>query len=85
MNGTMTNRAERDQVVFIVGSEVTAKLLVVNLEVGHAAAGLTAPAIALKYLASQLRVRSWIQAQANLLGSNGHATFSAMAARKLCF
>ena len=46
VNGSMTGRAEGDQVLFGVVARVAAKLLVVDFQVRHRAAQLTPPAIA---------------------------------------
>jgi hypothetical protein len=50
MDRSMACSAERDQVFFRVRATVTSKYLVVDLQIKHCAAFLTAPAVAPKYL-----------------------------------
>jgi hypothetical protein len=45
VNRRMARHAERDQVVFGIVAGLAAKLLVVNLKIGHRAASLTPPAV----------------------------------------
>ncbi len=64
MNVGVAEGAEGDQVFFGVVARVAAKLLVMNLQVRHRAAGLTPPAIAAKHLVAELFVRIEVQPQA---------------------
>jgi hypothetical protein len=50
MDAGMTVRAKRDQILFGIVAGVAAKLVVMDFEVRHGAAVLTAPAIATQYL-----------------------------------
>ena len=57
MRAGVTDYAKRDQVRFGVISEMTPKFFVVNLQVRHRAAGLTAPAIATQDLLPEALIR----------------------------
>ncbi|MGA8736328.1 MAG: hypothetical protein WB558_20585 [Terriglobales bacterium] len=57
----MTCRTKRDQVLLRILAAVTAKLLVVDFEVGPCAAQLTSPAIATEHLIAQLFVPHGIE------------------------
>ncbi len=59
----MTPGAEGDEVLLGIGSQLTPRLDVMNLEVGRAAAGLAAPAIPLQYLLAQLTIGFWVEAK----------------------
>jgi hypothetical protein len=52
MKACMAPRTERNQILFGVLAGVTAEFFVVNLQIRHRAAGLTAPAIATQDLLS---------------------------------
>ena len=47
MHSGMACRAERNQVLLAVIAGLAAELLVVNFEIGHAAAGLASPTVSL--------------------------------------
>jgi hypothetical protein len=49
MNAAMTVVAQRDEIVLRIRTGVAAKFLVVDFEVGHGTAALTAPAISLQH------------------------------------
>ncbi len=59
----MTPGAERDEVLFGVVSQSASWVDVVDLEVGRAATGLAAPAIALQYLLAKSTVGLGVEAQ----------------------
>ena len=81
----VAGRTERDQIRFRVISAQATELLVVDLQLGHAATGLATPSITLQHLVSQLGIGFGIKPQRNRLGSDAvHAACSAMASRRLC-
>ena len=53
---TVTTQAERDQIAFIIDAGVAAKLFVVDLQVCHRTAQLTAPAVSPQYVLAELLV-----------------------------
>ena len=53
----VTARAERNQIVFGIVSQASARTDVVNLEIPSCAAVLTAPAVAREHFASELAIR----------------------------
>jgi hypothetical protein len=70
MQGQVAVAAHRDQVLLRIIPGLTAKFLVMNLEVLQAPAGLTSPSIPLQDFSTKLLVRCGIQSQAWLLRSN---------------
>lgn len=50
VNLSMTSSAEGNQILLGIMPKLAAKLFVVNLEVGHCAAGLAPPAVATQHL-----------------------------------
>ena len=55
--------AERDEVLFGIGSQPAPGVDVMNLEVGRAAAVLAAPAIPLQHLLAQLTIGLQVEAE----------------------
>jgi len=70
MQGQVAVVAQRDQVLLRIIPGLTAKFLVMNLEVLQAPAGLTSPCISLQDFSTKLLVRCGIQPQEWLLRSN---------------
>jgi hypothetical protein len=70
MQGEVAVAAQRDQVLVGIIPGLTAKFLVMNLEVLQAPAGLTSPSIPLQDFSTKLLVQFGIQSQAWLLRSN---------------
>jgi hypothetical protein len=56
MHGGMAFAAQRDQVLLRIVARMAAKLLVVNLKIGHRAARLAFPAIPAEHLGAKLLV-----------------------------
>jgi hypothetical protein len=56
MDLRMAPRAQCDQVLFLVAARVTSELLVVDLQVPHAAATLAAPAVTFQESPVQLAI-----------------------------
>jgi hypothetical protein len=82
----MAMGAERDEVHPRITTGVTAEVFMVNFQVGHRPAGLTAPAIALQHLLPQLLVCDRIESQAwGLWANRVHAAASLRFLRKACF
>jgi hypothetical protein len=85
VQGQVAVAAQRDQVLLRTIPGWTPKLLVMNLEVLQAPAGLTSPSIALQDFSTKLLVQFGIQAQALLLRSNlTHDAFRRACARNAC-
>jgi len=85
MQGQVAVAAQRDQVLLRIISGLTAKFLVMSLEVLQAPAGLTSPSIPLQDFSTKLLVQFWIQSQAWLLRTNlTHDAFSRRFSRKAC-
>ena len=70
MQGQVAVAAQRDQVLLGIIPGLTAKFLVMNLEVLQAPAGLTSPSIPLQDFSTKLLVQFGIHSQAWLLRSN---------------
>ena len=70
MQGQVVVAAQRDQVLLGVIPGLTAKFLVMNLEILQAPAGLTSPSIPLQDFPTKLLVQFGIQLQAWSLRSN---------------
>ena len=70
MQGQVSVTAQRDQVLLGVIPGLTAKFLLMNLEVFRAPAGLTSPSIPLQDFSTKLLERCGIQSRAWLLRSN---------------
>lgn len=62
MQGSMTGVAERNQVLFRVISGATAKLLVVDLQIRHRTACLTAPQVPAQHLLPKVAIGLEIKA-----------------------
>jgi len=76
MQCRVAGAAQRDQVLLRIIPGLTAKFLVMNLEVLQAPAGLTSPSIPLQDFSTKLLVQFGSQSQAWLLRSNlTHDTF----------
>jgi hypothetical protein len=56
MDLSMTARTQRDQVQLRIRPALTTKLLMMDLEIGHRAAELAAPAISPKHLLAQILI-----------------------------
>jgi hypothetical protein len=68
---------QRNQVLLRIITGLAAKFLVMNLQIGHRAAGLASPSIATEYLVAELFVWLGIEPQARLLRSEEiHEAFS---------
>ena len=81
----MATRAQGNQVQFVIGTLLTAQLLVVDLQVLSGTTDLASPAIPAQYLFSELFVGLGIKPQARSLGSNPvHEAFSVTSCRKAC-
>ena len=77
--------AERDQVLFRVVAGVAAKLFVVNLQIRHRAARLTAPAIAAQHLLLKILIRKWVEPNsARIRKHRGHDAVSFRPPRNAC-
>ncbi len=63
MEFLMTPDAERDEVLFGIGSQLTPRVDVVNLEIGRSAAALAAPAVPLQHMLAQLTIGLWVKAE----------------------
>lgn len=63
MHMPVTIRAEGDEVLLGVVSESASWMDVVNLKIGHPAAGLAAPAVPLQHLLAQLAIGFWVEAE----------------------
>jgi len=75
--------AERNKVRFRIIAGLAAKLLVVNLKVGHRAAGLTSPAVATQHLAAEIVIL--LEPQAGTFRSaSSHVTFSVTWCKNVC-
>ena len=86
MQGSVTGTAERDQVLFLVISGATAELLVMDFQVRHRAACLTAPAIPAQHLLPHILVGHGIKAYPwNLRSNTVHDAFSLRFSRNACF
>jgi hypothetical protein len=70
MQGQVAVAAQRDQVLLRIIPGLTAKFLVMDLEVLQAPAGLTSPSIPLQDFSTKVLVQFRIQSQAWLLRSN---------------
>jgi hypothetical protein len=66
----MTHRAQRDQVVLGIVPGSAAELLMMNLKIRKAAAGLTSPSIPLQYRPTELRVGFGRKSQTGMFGSD---------------
>ena len=69
MSGCMTHGAQRDEILFNIVSQPTARADVVDLKILRYAAVLTAPTIALEHLAAELAVRLAFKPQSRPLPS----------------
>jgi len=67
MNWGVAIRAKRDEIVFRIGSRVTAKSLVVYFKVGSGSAELAAPAIAAQHAFAQVFVFTSCKSDRHLL------------------
>ncbi|MGA8073044.1 MAG: hypothetical protein WB995_06170, partial [Candidatus Acidiferrales bacterium] len=63
----MTHGAQRDEILFNIVSQPTARADVVDLKILRYAAVLTAPTIALEHLAAELAVRLWFKLESRPL------------------
>jgi hypothetical protein len=62
----VTGRAQGYQILFSVITGMTAKSLVMDLEIGRTAAGLTSPSIPPQDFCTKPLVRFWIEPQAGM-------------------
>jgi hypothetical protein len=86
MDFVVTRRTERNEVKFGVEPALASEFLVVNFQIRHRAAGLTAPAVAAQDLLAQLLVFDRIQPQArSSWPSFVHDAFSLRLSRKASF
>jgi hypothetical protein len=67
---SMTDRAQRDQVVLGIVPGSAAELCMVDLKIRKAAAGLTAPSVPLQDFSTELLVRFGRKPQAGMFGSD---------------
>jgi len=78
--------AKRDQVQCRIRATVTAKILMMNFQVGPRAAGLTAPTIASEHLLAKVLVGFGLESQPRLLQSNAvHDALGRIDSRNVCF
>jgi hypothetical protein len=64
VHASMAYAAERNQVLLAIVTGMTTEFFVVNLKIGHGAAGLASPAIPAEYLLTELVVQLGIKPQA---------------------
>jgi hypothetical protein len=77
MYGGVAFAAQRDQVLLGIVAGMAAKLLVVNLKIGHRAARLASPTVPEEHLVAKLVVQVGIQAQTRALWCRAvHEVFS---------
>ena len=81
----MTLRAESDQIVLGVRARLTAKPDVVNLQLRRSPAALTAPAVALEHLLTQVLVRICVESDRALFWTNPVHEAALMESRNLFF
>ena len=67
VDARMAYGAECDQVLTRIIAGLTAKLFVMNFEIGHCAARLASPAVATEHLVAKLVVRIQVQTPASML------------------
>jgi hypothetical protein len=67
---------QRDQIFLRIVARVAAEILVVHLEVGHRAARLASPAIAMQHLVAQLFVRHGLKPAHRRVGLTGNVNVS---------
>ena len=78
--------AKSDQVLFGIAARATAEFLVVNFQIRHRPARLTAPSIAAEYLLTKFIVGRRIKPQPLAAGwPRVHADFSVTVSRNVCF
>ena len=63
--------AECDQVLFLVGTRMAAELEVVHLQILHATADLTSPAVSLQHLAMQVSITWRVESDSPALNGDG--------------
>jgi len=66
----MACRTKRNQILLGIGPGLAAKLFVVNLEIGHRAAGLASPAVAAEHVSAEMVVQLGIEARRARKSSN---------------
>src|SRR5712692_4239257 len=82
----VTRRAQSDEVLLGVIPGVTAKFLVMDLEIARTAAGLTFPSIPPQDLRTKLLVGFWIEDQTGMFWSDRvHEVCPFTCARNACF
>ena len=75
--------AQRDQVPFLVSTRLAAEFEVVHLQVLHAPADLTSPAVSLQHLAMQISITNRIESESRALKAGDfHEAFRATSDRK---
>jgi hypothetical protein len=72
-------RAESDQILFGIVPGLAAELLVMNLKIGHRAAGLASPVVSAEHLFAKLVVQFAVQAKTWVLWSQTIHEVSPMA------
>src|SRR6476660_191896 len=85
MDQRMTCGTQRDQVLFRIFAALAAKFFVLHLQIHHAAAVLTSPAITPHHLLSELIVRFGIEPKPRPFGQYSvHEAFWISSCRKAC-
>ncbi len=86
MQSTVTLIAECYQILFFVVARSAAEMKVVDLQILHGSAELTAPVVSLQDSAMKLAVTFWIEHDSGCFSANRrHEAFRVMSDRNSCF